>query len=104
MKVFLKRKNSNINAVGEYDIATKTLTVLKGSVVSSTVAHTAKFRGTKSIEKSREGSVVNCVVQKDVPFSSASTAANYVTGTSSNGLVVWKDANGKSIKELMSEA
>lgn len=104
MRVFIKRKNSNIDAVGEYDIATKALTVLKGSVVSTNVAHTAKFRGTKSIEKSREGAVANCVVQKDITFASASTAANFVTGTSSNGLILWKDANGKSIKELISEA
>lgn len=104
MKVYIKRERSGINAKGEYDPVTRSLTVLKGSVVSATIAYTEKFRGAKSIEKSRAGVLKDNVLQKDVVFKSASTAANFVTGTSTNGLTAWKDKNGKSIKEYITEA
>ena len=73
-------------------------------MVSATIAYTEKYRGAKSIEKSREGVIKGNVLQKNVTFKSASTAANFVTGTSTNGLTAWKDKNGKTIKELMAEA
>ena len=104
MKVFLVRERSGINAKGEFNTSTKAVTVLKGSVLSSSVAHTAKFRGTKSIEKSREGVLKDNVLQKDVAFKSASTAANFVTGSSTNGLTAWKDKDGRTIKEIIAEA
>lgn len=104
MKVYIVRERSGVNAKGEFAPATKSLTVLKGSVLSSTIAYTEKFRGAKSIEKSREGVLKGNVLQKDATFKSASTAANFVTGTSTNGLTAWKDNNGKTIKELITEA
>lgn len=104
MKVFIIRERSGIDAKGEFDPATRSLTVLKGTVVSATIAYTEKYRGAKSIEKSREGVIKGNVLQKNVTFKSASTAANFVTGTSTNGLTAWKDKNGKTIKELMAEA
>lgn len=102
MKVFLIRERTGIKASGEYNPETKGITVFKGSVLSPAVAHTEKFRGAKSIEKSREGVVKNNILQKDVEFKSASTAANFVTGSSTNGLTAWKTAEGKSIKEIVS--
>ena len=104
MKVFLKRERNGIDAKGEFDPTTRSVVVLKGSILSSTVAHTEKFRGAKSIEKSREGVLKGNVLQKDVLFKSASTAANFVTGSSTNGLIAWKDKFGKTVKEIISEA
>lgn len=104
MKVYIIRERSGIKAKGEYDPATRSLTVLRGSVLSATIAYTEKFRGAKSIEKSRAGVLKENVLQKDVAFKSASTAANFVTGTSTNGLTAWKDKEGKSIKEYITEA
>lgn len=104
MKVYLIRERSGIKATGEFDPATRAVTVLKGSVLSDSIAHTEKFRGTKSIEKSREGVLKGSVLQKDVAFKSASTAANFVTGSSTNGLTAWKNKNGKTIKEIIAEA
>lgn len=104
MKVYLIRERSGIKATGEFDPASKAVTVLKGSVLSDSVAHTEKFRGTKSIEKSREGVLKGNVLQKDVAFKSASTAANFVTGSSTNGLIAWKNKDGKTIKEIITEA
>jgi len=40
---------------------------------------------------------------QDYTFSSPSTASDAVLGRSSNGRVDWKDANGKSLKELQEE-
>lgn len=103
MKVYLKRRNGVVDAIAEYNMETKECVVLKGSVVSETIAYSEKFRGAASIEKAREGKIKNGKVVKDVLFKSASTAANFVTGASTNGLVAWKDENGKSLKELMKE-
>lgn len=75
-------------------------TVLKGSKISSEITYSEKFRGAKSIEKAREGVVDGTLLIKDVTFKSASTAANFVTGTSTNGLKVWKDKKGTTLKEL----
>lgn len=103
MKVFLIREKSGVRATGEFDPATKAVTVLKGSVLSASVAHTEKFRGAKSIEKSRDGVLKGNVLQVDVPFKSASTSANFVTGSSTNGLTAWKDQRGKTVKEIIAE-
>lgn len=102
MDVYLKRRNGSTDAKGVFDPETKSLTVLKGSIVSETVAHTEKFRGANTIEKYREQYVKGNKVKGDVFFKSASTAANFVTGSSTNGLTAWKDAEGRSIKEIMS--
>lgn len=75
MKVYIVRERSGVNAKGEFDPTTRSLTVLKGNVL-----------------------------QTDVAFKSASTAANFVTGTSTNGLTAWKDKDGKTIKEIITEA
>ena len=101
MKVFITKK-SGINASGEYNEKTGSLVVKKGSILSESIAHSAKFRGTESIKKSREGVMNGNVLTKDVAFKSPSTAANFVTGASTNGWIAWKNAAGVSIKELFS--
>lgn len=103
MTLYLKRSKSNVSATGKYNPATKQLTVLKGSRVSDSIAYTEKFRGAGTIEKNRVASVKDGVVVKDTIFKSASTAANFVTGGSTNGLVAWKDSNGRPLKEIVEE-
>ena len=101
MKLFLKSSRSGVNAVGEYDKSQKKFIVKKGSVVSSQIGYSEKFRGAASIAETREKYVVDGVVKSDVEFKSPSTAANFVTGNSTNGLVAWKDENGTKLKELL---
>lgn len=101
MKLYLKSNRSGVNAVGEYDKNQKKFIVKKGSVVSMQIGSSEKFRGASSIAEMREKYVVDCVVKSDVEFKSPSTAANFVTGNSTNGLVAWKDADGKKLKELV---
>jgi len=100
MKLYLIGKKNSISATGEYNPTTKQLTVLKGSRVSNFISYTEKFRGTGSIEKNRTNTVKNRLVVKDITFKSASTAANFVTGSSTNGLIAWKDKNGRTLKEI----
>lgn len=40
------------------------------------------------------------VVTKNIPFDSASTAANIVSGRSANGKIEWKTESGKTIKDF----
>lgn len=103
MKLYLKRPRTNVNAIAEYNTKTGGITVLKGSTVSDNIAYSEKFRGVKSIEKSREGVVDKCIVSQDITFKSASTAANFVTGASTNGLSAWKNEEGKSLKSIIAE-
>jgi C4-dicarboxylate-specific signal transduction histidine kinase len=101
MKLVLKRIKAMIDAKGEYNPETKTFIVKKGSTVSVTVAHTDKFRRADSIERYRAQYVKNRVVTEDVVFRSASTAANFVTGSSTNGLIAWKSPNGDRLKDIL---
>ena len=103
MQVFLTRKKSDIEAIGEFDLKTKELKVLKGSKLSKDIAFSPTFRGAGSIEKRRKGKVINNILQEDVLFNSPSTASNFVTGRSTNGLTLWKNKDGKNIKELINE-
>ena len=103
MKLFLVRPRTGINASAEYDIENKSFIVLKGSIVSANIAYSEKFRGSKSIEKTRQGVLEGTKVIKDVVFKSPSTAANFVTGASTNGLTAWKDKNNKVLKTILEE-
>ena len=103
MKLYIKRKNNTIEAVAEYDSENGSVTVLKGSIVSANIAYSEKFRGAKSIEKCRSEYVENGIVIKDAYFKSASTAANFVTGSSTNGLIAWKSENGKTLRCIFKE-
>ena len=103
MKLYMKNRNNSYDATAEYDVSEKRFVVLKGSRVSDTISVSPTFRGTKNIENLRVEHVKNRVVQNDIEFRSASTAANFITGSSTNGLHAWKDENGKKLKEILSE-
>ena len=103
MKVFLKSSRNNLDASGEYCPENGSLVVFKGSILSETVSESKTFRGRKTILKSRESIVVDCVLQEDAQFKSPSTAANFVTGTSSNGNRLWKTEDGTPIGKLREE-
>lgn len=103
MKVYLVRKKTGVDAVAEYNIESGKITVLNGSKISERIAYTEKFRGAISIEKARKGIVEKGVLIKDVTFKSPSTAANFVTGSSTNGLIAWRNDTGKTLKQIKAE-
>ena len=100
MKIYLKSRSGKYDAVGEYDLDTKEVVVLKDSIVSSSVSG-GKFRSASAVEKCRlEVCDENGKVLKNISFKSLSTAANFVTGTSTNGMLAWKDKNGNNMKNI----
>lgn len=101
MKLYIINENKNINSSGEYNPDTNEMIVLKNSIVSEDVNHCPTFRGAKSVEKYRNEFTSNNKVKEDVYFKSPSTAANFVTGRSTNGFDAWKDKFGKSLKEFV---
>lgn len=104
MQLFIKRKNGTIDATLEFDEINNIFTVLKGSVVSKSVTMDKKFRSASSIEKARgNGVVVDGILTKDVQFKSASMAANFVTGTSTNGKIAWRNKDGEALREIQAK-
>lgn len=102
MKLYLKTK-SGADAVGEYDPVAKTMVVRKGSIVAPDVHTDGKFRSANSVIKNRELYCNGVKAKQDVVFKSASTAANFVTGRSTNGLIAWKNSDGITLRSLLSE-
>ncbi len=103
MKVYLSYQRGKIHAEGDFSLATKELVVKKGSSVSIPISTAPSFRGKASITKQRNGTVENGIVICDVRFKSPSTAGNFVTGKSTNGLTAWKTKDGTTIGELIKQ-
>lgn len=101
MKVFMKSSRKGYDAKGEYDPKSKTLVVFKGSRVAEFVAESKTFRGSVRVAKLWDEAVEDCIVKKDMRFNSASTAANFVTGQSSNGLRTWKTEEGIDLRKAL---
>ena len=102
MNVVLTNRAKTYSAKGTFDPSTKTFIVKAGAKVSADIAYSPTFRGSKTIEKLRAQYVVNGVTKEDVYFKSPSTAANFVTGRSSNGMILWKTKDGQPLKDALS--
>ena len=102
MELYLKTK-AGANAVGEYDPDAKTMVVRKGSTVAPGVHTDGKFRSANAVLRCRELYCEDGKTKQDVAFKSASTAANFVTGCSSDGLIKWKNSDGVKLRVLLSE-
>lgn len=101
MKIYLENKSGSYKAEGIYNQKTRETVICKGSKISNTLSH-GKFRSAKAIDNLRNsGCVKNGILVEDLHFKSASMAANFVTGTSTNGLIAWKDENGISLKNAL---
>lgn len=97
MRVYIYRERIGVKATGDYNENTGELVVLKGSKVSETIAESKSFRAANPIKKRREAFVKNGKTICDMTFKSPSTAANFVTGRSSNGYEVWRDVKGTKL-------
>ena len=97
-------KSLGYNATAEFDPETKSITVLKGSTVSKDIQYSEKFRGAAKIESLRKGTIKDDTLIKNMDFRSLSTAANFVSGRSTNGLIKWKTSDGKKIKDYLSQS
>lgn len=99
MKIQMVSKKLNYKATAELNQDDKTVTVLKGSTLYADIQYSISFRGAKTIANKRQGIVKNNILTEDTTFKSLSTAANFVSGRSSNGLIKWKTEDGKNVKE-----
>lgn len=101
MEVFMQSLRKKFDAKGSFDLETKHLTVLKGSKVAEAISEARTFRGAKSVAKVRAENTKDNVVINSVEFKSASTAANFVTGQSTNGMRAWKAEDGAAIGDVI---
>ena len=103
MNVILTNRAKAFFAKGTYEPSAKTFIVKAGATVSKDIAYSPTFRGSKAIEKLRAQYVVDGITQEDIIFKSPSTAANFVTGRSSNGLILWRTEDGTLLKDAISD-
>ena len=98
--LFLKTRTGHYDAKAEYDDGR--MIVKKGSRVSLQLASHIRG-GRKARSYLDDPSYVNDrgIVIQDCEFKSPSTAAQFVTGNSVNGYLVWKNKNGTKLKELL---
>ena len=100
MKVFAKGRNDAYEAFGEYD--GKSLVVKKGSRISEKIS--GKIQPVVTTLRNDSDTVSSeFILLRDVEFRSPSTAASFVSGTISNGMIKWKNDAGKTLKSLTEE-
>ena len=102
VEIYLSSRNDAYNAIATYEDGT--ITVKKGGHIQMDFAD--HIRGGKTAKGYREDNTyVNQegLILKDCVFTSASTAAQFVTGRSTNGLVAWKVEKRKSLKDYLAE-
>lgn len=100
IKVYIETRGGKCHAQGIY--ADGKITVLKGGIISEDFAD--HIKGGTSAKKLREDKDVvdkNRIIIKDCLFSSASTAAQFVTGRSTNGYASWKVDKKVSLGEYL---
>lgn len=80
-------------------------TIKAGSHISAEVSN--KFSQSESVKALREkltveGTIVNGTIMKDISFTSQSTAAQFLIGTSADGNTVWRTVDGNiPLKQLL---
>lgn len=75
--------------------------VLKGSIINPTMTKNCSKRTITDRKKYEYKIDSNGTLTVDVLFPSPSSAAGFVGGASLNGNALWKDAEGKTLKELL---
>lgn len=100
VKIYLKAKNGNYDATANYEDGK--IIIQKGSKIQLDFAD--HIRGGKTAKKFRENKeyVDNTgTVIKNCEFNSPSTAAQFVTGRSTNGHIAWKVDKKTSLKKYI---
>lgn len=98
--LYLRNRAGEFNAVCE--MGDNEFVVKKGSKIRLAVAsHIKGGTFANKYRNNKECVDENGILLKDCKFSSASTAAQFVTGRSTNGLMVWKTKDNKKLKEIM---
>ena len=102
IKVYLNVRTTDVQAEAIYE--GETITVLPGGTISNDFAK--HIRGGKKAKAYRENTEyvdTNRKILKECIFSSPSTAAQFVTGRSTNGYESWKVEERKSLGKYLKE-
>lgn len=75
--------------------------IFKGSAVNPSLTKSCPERTIKDRKKHADKINKNGVLISDILLSSPSSAAGFVGGASLSGNALWKDSNGKTLKELL---
>ena len=101
VKVTLKQRTADVHAEAIYE--GEIITVLPGGIISEDFAdHIRGGRKAKSFRENPEY-VENGKILKECVFTSPSTAAQFVTGRSTNGYEAWKVEEKKSLGDFLKE-
>lgn len=100
--IYLNSREGLFHAKGIY--TPEQTTVLKGSVINTAFSTSEKFKGSDLVLSIRNNHAIvdeKGVVLKDCTFSSPSTAAQFVTGRSSNGYIAWRVDESTNLKRFL---
>ena len=102
IKVYLKQRSSDVYAEAIY--CGETITVLPGGYISDSFAdHIRGGKKAKGFRDDPEYVDAERRIIKPCPFTSPSTAAQFVTGSSTNGYEAWKGETRKSLGAYLRE-
>lgn len=100
VKVIYKSKKRDCYAEGEFNLNDNTIIIKKGAKISSKIDE--KFRISKAAQQREDKTLFNKnILKNDIKFKSPSVAAQFISGSSLNGLKVWKTENKRPLKEYI---
>lgn len=100
IELFMKSEKADYSAKGIYFDGK--ITVLKGSKIRK--HNNNEYKRISQISDYRNNPDFvdnNMIVLKDIVFNSPSTAAQFVADTSRNGLLYWRSADNKKLKDIL---
>lgn len=105
LKLYIRKEGNDAGRDCQVTCVTKDgeYLILKGSKLATVVAKSCE-NGIKTKREEYKKSIDSKgIVLEDIPFSSPSTLAKFATLSSVNGKVELKDADGKTLKEILGE-
>ena len=100
IKIYAKGQKRDVNASAIFEDE-HSITVLKGSVISKTSSNFKMAKDALNYRNMKELFDKGNILKKDIKFSSASSAAQFVSGYSVNGLNYWKDEKGNKLVNII---
>ena len=75
--------------------------LLKGSKISSAISPSCRDWIKKAREENADKINTDYILTDDIMFKSSTAAATFISASSLNGKICWKDANGMLLKDLI---
>lgn len=102
IRIYIKQKHSDVNAEAIYQEC-KTVVLPGGTISKDFAEHIQGGKKAKSYRNNSEYVNEDGVILKKCEFTSPSTAAQFVTGRSTNGYTAWKVGEKKSLGDYLKE-